>query len=144
MIKEKQIAKNTAYEELTQKVSAMPQPDCPMNHIFPDKTYIRQRLARAGTLLIGKRHRHETTSILLSGNLSIYLEDGDSNKVEHKTGPCIWITPAGSRRITYSKTDTVLATVHPNENNETDLDKLENEATISEEDFLRLKTGGPI
>lgn len=126
------------FKSLEKICKKMPQPICPMNHIFPDKEYIRQRLAKAGTLLIGKRHRHKTTSVLLSGKLSIYLNNDGFKKVEHKTGPCIWTTEAGSRRITYSVTDTVLATIHPNEDNGTDLEKIEKEAIISEEEFLKL------
>jgi hypothetical protein len=125
------------FEEITEKVSRMPQPDIPMNHIFPEGMYIRQRLAKAGTILVGKRHRHETTSILLYGVLSIYIDNNGT--VEQKTGPCVWKTPALTRRITYSVTDTVLATVHPNMDNGTDLDKIEGECVIQEQEFLELK-----
>lgn len=130
---------NPSILELTLKeVSKMPQVDCPLTHIFSRGLYIRLRTAVAGTLFVGKRHRHETLSILLSGQLNIYIDN--TGETEHKIGPCIWKTPAGTRRMTYSVIDNTLATIHPT--NETDIDKLEEELIIPEKEYqLSLKQG---
>ena len=107
-----------------------------MNHTFSEGLYARQRFAKAGTLIIGKRHRRETMSILLKGTLSVYMDkDGP---VKHIEAPCIWVTKAGSKRMTYSHTDTLLVTIHPTK--ETDLEKIETEFVIPEEEYLLQET----
>ena len=124
---------------LEQELKKLPQVECEMSHYFAKGVYARERFAVAGTLIVGKRHREETLSILLSGTLSIYLE-GD--RVEHKEAPCVWTTPAGAKRMTYSQTDTKLLTVHPTK--ETDLEKIEEEVIIPEGEYIEQLSAGEL
>lgn len=107
------------------------QADCPITDHFSEGLYLRERFAKANTLIVGKRHRQETMSILLKGILCVYTDD---EKVKEIHAPCIWATKAGTKRMTYSKTDTILVTVHPTE--ETDLKKIEKEVIIPEKEYL--------
>ena len=118
--------------DLEKAVSGFDQVECPMTHHFSPGIYVRERFAKADTLIIGKRHRHDTMSILLQGTLSVYLDEGGAVKL--LKAPCIWTTKARAKRMTYSHTDTILATIHPTE--ETDLEKLEEDLVIPEKEYL--------
>jgi hypothetical protein len=136
MIKSISENKTPSIMELEKSFLKLPQVECKITHGFSKGVYRRKRFAKANTLIIGKRHRHKTTSVLLKGILSIYLDGGG---VEHKEAPCTWETDPGAKRMTYSQTDTVLMTLHPT--NETDLKKIEEEVIIPEEEYLQLTEG---
>jgi hypothetical protein len=133
----KQFEANKNLFDLENAFKKMPQAGYVINNHFSEGVYVRERLAKADTLIIGKRHRHQTTSILLAGCLSVYNEETDS--VKHIQAPAIWVTEKYAKRMTYSHTDTILATVHPTE--ETDLEKIEEEFTIPEEEYKQLAQG---
>lgn len=118
--------------KLTELFLKMPQAEIVMTHTFGGGIYARERFAPAGTLIIGKRHRHETMSILLKGVLGVYNELG--KETETYEAPKLWISKSGSKRMTYSHTDTILVTVHPTQ--ETDLGKIESEFIIPEDKYI--------
>ena len=124
--------KKPALSKLENVFKEMPQAEAIMTHTFGGGVYARERFAKADTWIIGKRHRHETMSILLSGVLGVYNELGEETEIykAHK----IWVTPAGSKRLTYSYTDTVLVTIHPTK--ETDLEKIESDFIIPENEYI--------
>ena len=124
--------KKPSLTELTEVLKKMPQAEVIMTHSFGGGVYVRERFAPADTLIVGKRHRHETMSILVKGTLGVYNELGEVT-VKHEA-PKTWVTPAGSKRMTYSFTDTILITVHPTE--ETNLEKIETEFIISEKEYI--------
>jgi len=135
-----QIAKNNRRNliDLENLFKQMPQVGYVINNHFAEGIYARERLATADTLIIGKRHRHQTMSILLKGTLSVYNEE--TNSVKHIQAPYIWVTEPYAKRMTYSHTDTILMTIHPT--NEIDVDEIEKEFTIPEEEYqLMLKQG---
>lgn len=127
--------KKPALSKLEKVFKEMPQAEIVMTHTFGGGVYARERYAKAGTLIVGKRHRHETMSILLKGILSVYNELGEETATYE--APKIWVSKAGSKRMTYSHTDTILVTIHPTE--ETDLEKIEDEFIISENEFIEHK-----
>lgn len=107
----------------------LPQLDIQFIHHFSDHVYVRERRAKADTLIIGKRHRYATCSILLEGELSVY----DGEKVKRYSAPHIFNSIAGAKRMTYSHTDTTLITIHPTTS--TDLDEIEKTFIIPEDEF---------
>lgn len=107
----------------------LPQIPVQFIHHFSDHIYVRERRAPADTLIVGKRHRYATCSILLEGELSVY----DGEKVTRYKAPHIFNSIAGAKRMTYSHTDTTLITIHPTV--ETDLDKIEEIFIVPEEEF---------
>jgi hypothetical protein len=121
--------------ELEGVLKTMPQAEIMMTHTFGGGVYVRERCAKADTLIVGKRHRHETISILLKGILGVYNELGEETEIHE--APKIWVSPAGSKRMTYSHTDTILVTVHPTK--ETDLEKIETEFIIPENEYIENK-----
>lgn len=117
---------------LQEEMQKFPQIECEMDHIFAPGVYMRKRTACAGTLIVGKRHRHSTMTILLKGKLSVYNEEDES--ILNIDAPHVWVTKPYSKKLTFSHTETILATVHPTE--ETDVDKLEDELIIPEDTYL--------
>ena len=45
---------------LEDEFSKLEQVECKITHNFAEGVYARERFAKADTLIIGKRHRHET------------------------------------------------------------------------------------
>ena len=115
--------------DLQNSFSNLPQLPIEFIHHFSDHVYVRERKAKADTLIIGKRHRYATCSILLEGELSVY----DGEKVRRYKAPHIFNSIAGAKRMTYSHTDTTLITIHPT--TLTDLDEIEKVFIIPEEEF---------
>lgn len=75
----------------------------------------------AGTLLIGHEHTGEHFNMVLSGR-ALVLMDG---KVEEIVGPCYFRSMPGVRKVLYVVEDMRWVTIHPNEDNERDIAKLE-------------------
>jgi hypothetical protein len=108
--------------------------EIPITHSFMGGVYIREIFIPKDTIVIGKRHRHETCNILLKGTLSIYM--GRDLPVKTITGPCIFSSGPGTKKMGYSQTDVVFANIHPTE--DTDLEKIENEFIIPEDEYLEM------
>lgn len=121
-------------KELEDKLSECEQVEIPIIHDFMGGVYVRQMLAPKDTLIIGKRHRHETCNILLKGKLSVYV--GENQPVKHIEGPCIFKSEAGAKKMGYTHTDVIFLNIHPTI--ETDLDKIESEFIIPEEEYLEM------
>ena len=107
----------------------LPQVECQFIHHFSDHVYVRERRAKADTLIVGKRHRYATCSILLEGELSVF----DGEKVSRYKAPHIFNSISGAKRMTYSHTDTTLITIHPTIL--TDLEEIEKVFIIPEIEF---------
>jgi len=110
------------------------QVEIPTTHSFMGGVYVREIFIPEGTILIGKRHRHETCNMLVSGTLSIYM--GKHLPVKTLTGPCIFPSEPGAKKMGYAQTDVIFANIHPTE--ETDLEKIEDEFIIPEEEYLEM------
>jgi len=105
--------------------------DCfPLVHKFAKGLYIRQITVPAGALVVTKIHKFSHAVFLLQGEISV-LEEHGSRKVK---APASFITPAGTKRVVYHHTETVLTTVHATE--ETDLEKIENEIIAKDFDEI--------
>lgn len=96
-----------------------PQLDCEPVHRFAPGLYARELSLPAGSLVVGKIHRHAHLIQLLHGTATIATEHG----LETITAPAMWTSKVGAKRVVYSHTDTVFVTFHPSD--ETDLVKLE-------------------
>ncbi len=99
---------------------------CPLTHSFAPGVYVRQIKIPAGTVIIGKIHKHAHPNFLLEGKVSVFTESGG---VEELEAPLQMISPAGTKRIVFAHTDTVWTTIHAT--TETDLEKIE-EVTIAD------------
>lgn len=98
----------------------LPQVNIPVAHRFAPGVYLREVLIPAGTFVIGHEHKTEHFNVVLSGTVILFHGDG---KIESISGPAIFVSKPGVRKVLFSWTDTRWTTIHPTE--ETDIEKLE-------------------
>ena len=105
---------------LQEAATELPPVDCPLQHSFIDGVYVRTIFIPAGTVIVGKIHKHSHANILSKGEVSVMTEDGGLQKL---VGPLTMTSPAGCKRAVYAHTDTTWTTIHRTD--ETDLEKIE-------------------
>lgn len=108
------------------------QEELPPEHYFAAGMYGRRLDIPADMYVVAKIHRHEHIVMLLSGEVTINTDRG----MERVTGPCIWISPKGAKRILHTHTDCAFFTCHLNPSDTTDLDALEAELIEPEKGLL--------
>ena len=96
--------------------------NCPLKHHFTDGIYTREIFMPAGTVCVGKIHRHEHPNFLMKGKVTVVTEEGG---IEELQAPRFMISPAGTQRAVYVHEDCVWFTIHNNPENLTDLEELE-------------------
>lgn len=97
-------------------------------HFFANGIYGRVLPIPAGTVMVGKTHRHEHLVMLIKGEVSINTERG----MERITAPHVWVSPVGAKRALLTHTDCEFMTVHLNPDNTKDMDALEAEIIVPE------------
>jgi quercetin dioxygenase-like cupin family protein len=95
----------------------------PLEHLFIPGAYARALTIPAGTLLVGKIHKHACFNFVMRGEITVLTESGTKTL---SAGDFFRSEP-GVKRVGLAHTDTVWVNVHPTE--ETDLDALERELT---------------
>lgn len=102
-----------------------PQLEIQVKHYFSPGIYAREVFIPAGTLVTGQIHKYEHLNIMSQGDMSVMTEDG----MKRVKAPFTIVSPAGTKRIAYTHSDTVWTTIHATD--ETDLNKLEAELITS-------------
>jgi hypothetical protein len=83
--------------------------ECPLQHVFGPNAVARTMFIPAGTVIVGKIHKHEHFNTLSQGRVSVMTEAGG---VEELQGPLTMLSPAGCKRAVYAHTDAVWTTFH--------------------------------
>lgn len=104
------------------------------NHYFGHKVYCRELNIPAGTVLTGKIHRDSTINVLLKGKISV--SDGENSKTLE--APEIIVSPALTKRVGKTHTDTIWLTFHYVESE--NLEQIENDVIVDENDLSKLET----
>lgn len=118
--------------DLQNYLSGMPQEqNMVTNHYFANGMYVREVTRPAGTLIVGKVHKHEHIFAITKGKLNVWCEDGEMKEL---IAPCVLVSKPGTKRVTFAVEDTTAMTIHRTDN--TDLDEIEKE--IIEEDLTAL------
>jgi hypothetical protein len=99
----------------------LPEVTMPLKHTFTDGIYVRECFIPAGSVIVGKIHKHSHLNFITFGTVTVLTKEG----LETLVGPCSMISPSGVKRALYAHTDVIWTTVHSNPTNETDLEKLE-------------------
>lgn len=107
--------------ELQNDLLKMPQVEMDLIHHFSKGLYARELHIPAGTLLVGKIHKHQSLNILSAGEISLFTEDGP----KRVKAPYTVVSAPGIKRVGFAHEDCVWITVHATE--ERDLDKIEDE-----------------
>ena len=102
--------------------------DPPIKHHFAYGTYVREMHAPAGSLIVGKMHKHDHICIMLQGRAIVYNEYGQ----EEIAAPHTFISHQGVKRIFVVLEDMIFQNVHPA--NTTDLEQLEKDLIVDESD----------
>lgn len=107
--------------------------DMEYKHWFAPGLYGREITMPANLALTTMIHASEHIAILSKGSMTIYSENG----TERVEAPYTMITKIGTKRAIYTHSEIVFTTIHTNEDNETDIDKLVDKMTFkTEQDFL--------
>lgn len=110
---------NTAPKLVETECNKHEQIEVPVEHFFAPGVYGRMMIAKAGTVLVGKTHKHAHLAMLLEGEVSIVSKYGTATY----KAPYIINVNAGDKRAFAALTDVKWITIHATE--ETDLQKLE-------------------
>lgn len=95
--------------------------NCPLNHHFAPGAYAREILLPAGSLVVGKIHKHAHINVISRGRVMVVTDTG----MYTLQAPYTFVSDPGTKRVVYAYEDTVWTTVHVT--TETDLAKLEGE-----------------
>lgn len=115
-------------KRLQDAIAEVEQVEVPVRHYFSPGQYTRECFIPAGSLVVGKMHRHQHPTFLLSGTVRINTDRG----MEEITGPHIWISQVNAKRALYTVTDCVFATVHLNPTDTQDLEAIEADVIVPE------------
>lgn len=100
----------------------------PLTHSFSDGVYIREMSMLQGGVVIGKIHNRSHTWFLMKGKIKVATEDGAVTY----SAPTYVNAKAGAKRVIIAIEDSVFVNVHPNPDNITDTDKLEDILTCKD------------
>lgn len=106
---------------LQDELKHLPQIDPPLRHHFAEGSYAREMLIPAGSVIIGKIHRHSHVNVISQGRIYVATEFG----CEILEAPHTFISKPGTKRAVYAITDTVWTTIHVTD--KTDLEEVEAE-----------------
>jgi len=104
---------------LQQALSVQPQVECPVSHHFGPGVYIREVVMPAGTVVVGKYHRHEHLCNMIEGRMIVVGEDGERKEV---VAPCVFMAKKG-RKTAYIFETVRFQNIYSTD--ETDVEKLE-------------------
>jgi hypothetical protein len=111
-------------------MSESPQYTGEVTHHFAPGLYGRELFIQAGSLIVGKLHRHSHLISLIEGTCTISSEF-DRETIE---APRVWLSVAGIKRAIYAHTDSRIVTYHPTES--TNLQEIEDEVIAPDYDNL--------
>jgi hypothetical protein len=109
--------------------------DAPLKHWLAPGIYAREIYLAAGTLVVGRVHRHRHFNIISKGKITCYTEFG----LETLEAPASFISEPGTKRVVYTHEDAIWTTIHPNPKDETDIEKLEDMFTAVNYDELGIE-----
>ena len=90
-------------------------------HYFAPGVYGREMLIPAGTVIVGKIHKHAHLNVITQGVIKVVTE---FEEVVYE-GPRTWISQPGIKRAVYALEDTVWLTVHANPTDTQDIREIE-------------------
>ena len=95
--------------------------DARTGHYFAPGLYAREFRMLENEVVVGKIHRHAHLTMLVYGTATVASEFGN----ETITGPHVFVSKVGVKRVVWSHTECLFMTFHPTD--ETDLKKIEDE-----------------
>lgn len=124
MIELRDAPKLADIQRLQAMLGLMPQVDIEPKHHFANGMYGRELLMPAGTLIVGKIHKHEHLAIMVYGDILVYTEQGGKKRLK---GYNMMVSPAETKRVVYPFEDTLWVTIHLDPDGKRDADALESD-----------------
>jgi len=118
---------------LQAEMARMPQIVLQTNHYFVKGMYARELVIPAGTTLVGKIHKSEHFFMLMSGDMTLWTEEG----MRRVQAPYLSCAKPGMKRVGFAHADSVCINIHSTEL--TDLVEIE-EQLIEKEDIPMVDT----
>ena len=104
-------------------------PEFQYNHWFAPELYGREITMPDETCLTTEIHASENIAILSKGAITVYTEKG----LEYHEAPFTMITKIGTKRAMICHGEVVFTTIHHNQTNETNIEKLVDLMTFKDE-----------
>ena len=117
-------------DNLAVAVKSAPQVECPEKHHFGPNLYIKEVTLPAGSVIVGKYHRHEHLCNMVSGRMIVV--DSEGNRTE-LIAPMTFMAKSG-RKIAYIIETVVFQNIYST--SETDIQKLEDMIVDNSKDML--------
>lgn len=96
---------------LEEALREFPQIELPVKHHFAPGTYAREAFLPAGSIIVGKIHRHAHLNIVSRGIVTALTEQG-LRRIDATDGPVTFASRAGMKRALYVHEDSVWTTIH--------------------------------
>lgn len=117
-------------QRLHAMLGLMPQTHIEPKHHFANGMYGRELLMPAGTLIVGKIHKHEHLAIMVYGDILVYTEAGGKQRLK---GYNMMVSPPETKRVVYPFEDTLWITIHLDPSGKRDADALEPELIVPDD-----------
>jgi hypothetical protein len=117
-------------DNLAVAVKSAPQVECPEKHHFGPNIYIKEVTLPAGSVIVGKYHRHEHLCNMVAGRMIVV--DSEGNRTE-LVAPMTFMAKSG-RKIAYIIETVVFQNIYST--SETDIQKLEDMIVDNSKDLL--------
>jgi hypothetical protein len=117
-------------DNLAVAVKSAPQVECPEKHHFGPNLYIKEVTLPAGSVIVGKYHRHEHLCNMVAGRMIVV--DSEGNRTE-LIAPMTFMAKSG-RKIAYIIETVVFQNIYST--SETDIQKLEDMIVDNSKDML--------
>lgn len=114
--------------DLQKSLLELEQLDIPVEHHFAPGNYARECFLPAGSVVIGKVHRHAHVNIISKGKVTVATSAG----LHEYEAPLTFISEPGAKRALIVHEDTVWTTVHPNPSDTQDLALIESDVIVPE------------
>ena len=108
-------------ERLQAEMVEMPQAELVTEHFFSPGMYLRRVYRQAGTLIVGKVHKHPHFFLCAKGEIIAWTENGMKRL---KAGDVVECLP-GTKRVTLAVEDSIGVTIHKTD--KTDIAEIEDE-----------------
>lgn len=117
---------------LQRKLEQLDQVELPLTHHFAPGLYAREIFLPAGTVVIGKVHRHSHPNHIKYGHVIV----ATAESVMELKGEQKFISPPGTKRALIIIEDTVWTTYHHNPTNTQDLALIEADVIIPDAECI--------
>lgn len=115
-------------QQLSAVLGLYPQEPLEPKHHFATGMYGRELFMKAGTLIVGKIHKHQHLAIMVYGDITVYTEREGKKRL---TGYNMMVSPPETKRVVYPHADTLWITIHASDSQ--DLEQLESELITPED-----------